>query len=65
MLRAFFQPCTHFFITKQAANYSALRTFVKNLLPNVHHGLYPIYKIKETHQSGLHYLDKFWREFKF
>ena len=41
------QLCTHLFLTK-------------NLLPSAHHGFYPIYKNRETHQSGLHYLDKFW-----
>ena len=41
----------HFFLTK-------------NLLPSAHRGFYLIYKNRETHQSGLHYLDKFWRGFK-
>ena len=54
--------CAFFFTTKHAANYSALHAFAsyKKLITNAHHGFYPIYKNRETHQSGLHYLDKFW-----
>ena len=42
------QLCTHLFL-------------IKNLLPSVHHAFYPIYENRETRQSGLHCLDKFWR----
>ena len=47
------QLCTHLFL-------------IKNLLPSAHHGFYPIYKNRETHQSGLHYFRfqgfRFWHK---
>ena len=45
------QLCAHLFLIKS--------------LPSVHHGFYPIHKNRETRQSGLQYLDKFWQRAKF